>query len=64
MVTTEMKMVQWAMGVSRFEHRVNEEILEEAKMELIAMAMRRKTLEWFGQVKRRDETENTRSVVK
>ena len=37
------------------------EILEEAKVELIAMVMRR--LEWFGHVKRRDETENIRAVV-
>ena len=28
-------------------------------MEPIAMVTRRKRLEWFGHVKRRDETENT-----
>ena len=60
MATTEMRMVRWAMGVSLLEHRRNE-ILEEAKMEPVAMVMRR--LEWFGQVKRRDETENIQSVV-
>ena len=51
------------MGVSLLEHRRNEEILEEAKMEPIAMVMRRRRLEWFGQVKRRDESENIRAVV-
>ena len=45
------------------EHWRNEEILEEAGEELIAMVMRRRRLEWFGHVKRRDETENTRAVV-
>ena len=29
----------------------------------IAMVMRRRRLEWFGHVKRRDETENIRAVV-
>ena len=43
------------------EHRRNEEILEETRLEPIALAIRR--LEWFGHVKRRDETENIRAVV-
>ena len=38
-------------------------ILEEAKVEQIATVMRRRRLEWFGHVKRRDETENIRAVV-
>ena len=38
-------------------------ILEEAKVEPIATVMRRRRLEWFGHVKRRDETENIRAVV-
>ena len=36
MATTEMRMVRWAMGVSLLEHRRNEEILEEAKVEAIS----------------------------
>ena len=63
MATTEMRMVRWAMGVSLLEHRRNEEILEEAKVEQIATVMRRRRLEWFGHFKRRDETENIRAVV-
>ena len=51
------------MGVSLLEHRRNEEILEEAKVELIVMVMRRRRLERFGKVRRRDETENIRTVV-
>ena len=61
-------MVRWAMGVSLLEHRRNEEILEEAKVEAIATVMRRRrlfsaTVEWFGHVKRRGETENIRAVA-
>ena len=63
MSTTEMRMVRWAMGVSMLEHRRNEEILEEAKVESITMVMRRRRLEWFGNVKRGDETENIRAVA-
>ena len=63
MSTTEMRMVRWAMGVSLLEHRRNEEILEEAKVEAIATVMRRRRLEWFGHVKRRGETENIRAVA-
>ena len=40
----------------------NEEILVEARVEQITMVMRRRWLEWFGHVKRRDETENIRAV--
>ena len=32
-------------------------------MEPIVMVMRRRRLEWFGNVKRRDETENIRAVA-
>ena len=63
MAITEMGMVRWAMGVSLLEHWRNEEILEEAKVEQIAMVMIRRMLGWSGYVKRRDETENIRTVV-
>ena len=49
--------------MSLLEHRRDEEILEEAKVEPIAMVMRRRRLEWFGHVKRRYETVNIRAVV-
>ena len=61
MATSEMRMVRWPMVVSLLEHRGNEEILEEARVEPIAMVMRR--MEWFGHVKGRDEIENIRAVV-
>ena len=50
-------------GVSLLEHRRNEEILVEAKVEAIAAVMRRRRLEWFGHVKRRGVTENIRAVA-
>ena len=61
--TTEMTMMQWAMWVGLLEHRRNEDILEEVKVEQIATVMRRRRLELFGHIKRRDETENSRAVV-
>ena len=51
------------MSDSLPEHRRNEEIFEEARMEPIAMVMRRRRLEWFGHMNRRDETENIQAVV-
>ena len=56
-------MVRWPMGASLLEHRISKEILEEEKVEPIAMVMRRRRLECFGPVKRRDEPENIRAVV-
>ena len=61
MATAVMVMARWAMGVSLLEHGINEDIFEEAKVEPIAMAMRRRRLEWFGHVKIRDETENSKT---
>ena len=46
-----MIMVRLAMGVSLLEHRRNEEVLEEARVEPIVIVMRRRKLEWFGHVK-------------
>ena len=40
-----------ALGVNLLDHRRNEEILEEARVVLIAMIMRRRRLEWFSHVK-------------
>ena len=54
MATADIRMVRWTMGLSLLEHRRNEEILEEAKIEHIATVMRRRRLEWFGHVKLRN----------
>ena len=57
-----MTMLRWAMGVNVLGYRRNES-LEEARVELIAMATRRRRLEWFRKIRRRYETENIRAVV-
>ena len=57
MATTEMRMVRSTMGVGLLEHRRNEEIFEVARVEPIAMVMRRMYVE------RRDKTENIRAVA-
>ena len=49
--------------LSLLEHRRNDEIFEETKVEAIASVMRQRRLEWFGHVKRRGETENIRAVA-
>ena len=53
-----------ALGVSLLEHGRNEEILEEARVELIAMVMTRRSLGCVVHVKRRYKTENVRAVFK
>ena len=50
MATTEIIMVLQMYEQWELEHRRNEEILEEASIEPIAMVTRR--LEWFGHVNR------------
>ena len=40
-----------------WEHRRNDEILEETKVEPIAVGLGGRRLEWFGHVKAKDETE-------
>ena len=56
-------LVRWAVGVNLLEHRRNEAILEEAKTDPIATVMRRRRLEWFGHMKRRQRTENITTVA-
>ena len=43
------------------EHRRNYDISEVANMEPIAKVMRRRMLEWFGYVKRSNETDKIRA---
>ena len=52
-----------AMG-NGCEPAATSDILEEAKVEPIAMVMSRRRLNWFGHMARRDENENIRSVAK
>ena len=45
----------WERSICQPKH----EILEEARVEPIVMIMRRRRLEWFGHVRKRDEAENS-----
>ena len=51
----EMRMLRYCLGISLEEHRTNESIREEANVMAIADLMKRRRLEWFGHVCRREE---------
>ena len=50
------------MGISLEEHRRNEEILEEAGVMPIKDLMRKKRMQWYGHVCRREPEEDIRMV--
>ena len=50
--------------MSLLQHRGNEEILEEVKMEPMGGFVRRRRLESFGNVKRRDDTGTSEQLSK
>ena len=50
------------MGISLEEHRRNEEITAEANIMPIRDVMRKKRLEWYGHVCRRESDEDIRRV--
>ena len=54
--------MRWAMGERLLEHRSNEEILEEAKVELIVMVTRRR-LELFRHEKKTKTGKRLRAVA-
>ena len=56
------EMMRWAMGACLLEHCRNV-ILEESMVERSEPMFTRRW-EWFGHMKRRDETENIRGVAK
>ena len=58
----DMRMLRYCMGISLEEHRRNEEITSEAKIMLIRNVMRKRRLEWFGHVSRRERDEDIRRV--
>ena len=64
MATTEMRMVRWAMWVSLSEHRRNEGIMEDAKVEHIATVMRRRRMEWVGHVKEETKPRTSEQLSK
>ena len=51
----EMKMLRFAMGVTRKDKIRNEYIKSRVKIEQLGMKMREGRLRWYGHVKRRDQ---------
>ena len=58
----EMRMLRYCLGISLEEHRRNEEILEEAGVMPIKDLMRKKRMQWYGHVCRREQEEDIRMV--
>jgi exonuclease III len=58
----EMRMIRYCMGISLEEHRRNEDITREVRVMPIKDVMRKRRLEWFGHVRRREEKEDIRRV--
>ena len=55
MEIAEMKMLRFAMGVSRKDKIRNEHIRSTVKVERLEMKMREGRLRWYGHVMRRDQ---------
>ena len=55
MEVTEMKMLRFAMGVTRKDKIRNEHIRSTVKVERLGMKMREGRLRWYGHVMRRDQ---------
>ena len=55
MEVAEMKMLRFAMGVTRKDKIRNEYIRSTVKVERLEMKMRKGRLSWYGHVMRRDQ---------
>ena len=55
MEVAEMKMLRFAMGVTRKDKIRNEHIRSTVKVEQLGMKMREGRLRWYGHVMRRDQ---------
>ena len=64
MEVAEMKMLRFAMGVTRKDKNRNEHIRSTIKVERLGMKMREGRLRWYGHVMRRDQEYVGRKVMK
>ena len=64
MEVTEMKMLRFAMGVTRKDKIRNEYIRGTVKVEWLGMKMREGRLRWYGHVMRRDQEYVGRRMMK
>ena len=63
MEVAEMKMLRFAMGVTRKDMIRNEHIRSTAKVERLGMKMREGRLRWYGHVMRRDQEYVGRKMI-
>ena len=63
MEVAEMKMLRFAMGVTRKDKIRNENIRSTVKVEQLGMKMREGRLRWYGHVMRRDQEYVGRRVM-
>ena len=59
---TEMRMLRYIQSISLEEHKRNEEIRKQAGVEAISVVMRKRRLQWYGHVCRREEREDIKRV--
>ena len=64
MEVAEMKMLRFAMGVTRKDKIRNEYIRDTVKVERLGMKMREVKLRWHGHVMRKDEEHVGRKMMK
>ena len=55
MEVAELKMVKWALGVTRKDKIRNEYVRGTAKITKVGDKLRNASLRWYGHVKRREE---------
>ena len=63
MEVAEMKMLTFAMGVTRKDKIRNEHIRSTVKVEQLGMKMREGRLRWYGHVMRRDQEYVGRKIM-
>ena len=59
-----MRMLRYCLQISLLEHQKNEEIRREANVMPILDVMRKRRLEWFGHVCRREKEDDIRRIYK
>ena len=64
MEVAEMKMLRFAMGVTRKDKIRNEHMRSTVKVERLGMKMREGRLRWYGHVMRRDQEYVGRKMIK
>ena len=64
MEVAEMKMLRFAMGMTRKDKIRNEHIRSTVKVERLGMKMREGRLRWYGHVMRRDQEYVGRKMMK